>query len=352
MNKIALITDIHFGAREGSTIILEHQRKFYENTFFPYIESSGIDTIVMLGDTFDKRKYTNNYVIEQCKKMFFDVLQKRNITTYIIVGNHDAYFKNTLVPNTVELLLGEYTNLIRIAEPSTVNIKGVDICMIPWICQDNQVACIQEMNNTKADINMGHYEISGFQMYRGVESHGGLSQSTFSKFDMTFSGHYHHRSTNGNITYLGTPYEITWHDYADPKGFHVLDLATRQLEFVQNPNVLFAKISYDDKGVEPVNLDALDLNGTYLKLIVVNKTDFYKFDLFVNKLYRKGCIEIKIIEDIGDFTAGEVSEEVSLEDTQSVLNHYIESVPTDIDKSKIKSYIGSLFTEAINLEVA
>lgn len=350
--KVALITDQHFGAREGSTIILEHQRKFYENTFFPFLDATGITDVITLGDIFDKRKYTNNYVIDQCKEFFFNQLQKRHIDTYLIIGNHDTYFKNTLLPNTPDLLLGEYDNTYIISKPETVNVKGFDVAMIPWICQDNYDEAYEVIKNSKSDICMGHFEIEGFQMYRGVESHGGLSQSTFDRYDKVFSGHYHHRSTKGNITYLGTPYELTWQDYGDPKGFHVFDLTTRELTFIENPYKLFCKLEYNDLNQNPIDLTPLDLHNVYIKLIVVNKTDYYKFDNFLSKLYTKGAVEVKIIEDIGDFTNGEIDDSIQLEDTQSVLSHYIESIETDVDKVKLKHYMQSLYTEALNTEIA
>jgi len=349
-SKVLLVTDQHFGAREGSTIILDHQRLFYENVFFPTIESLNIDTVICLGDIFDKRKYTNNFVIDQCKKFFFDELQKRNITFYIIVGNHDCAFKNTLFPNTPDTLLAEYDNVYVISSPEVVSVLGYNVAMIPWICQDNIDAAYDVINNSKADICMGHLEVSGFQMYRGVDSHGGLEPSMFDRYDCVFSGHYHHRSTKGNITYLGTPYELTWQDYGDPKGFHIFDFETRKLEFVENPNTLFIKIEYNDLDQNPIDLGPLNLQNVYIKLIVVNKTDYYRFDQFLNKLYTKGAYEVKIIEDIGDFSSGEIDDTIKLEDTHSVLNHYIESIETDVDKSKLKSYIQSLFTEATNLE--
>lgn len=352
MNKVVLITDQHFGARGASTIIMNNQRRFYEDVFFPYLSKNKIDTIIILGDTFDTRKFTNNYVIEQCKLFFFDQLKDRDISVYMIIGNHDIYFKQKLFPNTPNLLLAEYDNIIHIEYPQTVSVKGIDIAMIPWICQENCDESMEEITTSKADICMGHFEISGFQIYRGVESHGGLTQSTFDRFDKTFSGHYHHRSTKDNITYLGTPYEMTWQDYGDPKGFHVFDLSTRELEFIENPYKLFVKLEYNDLNQEPIDLSNVNITDTYVKLIVVNKTDFYKYDTFLTKLYNKGAHEIKIIEDIGDFSNGELSEDIKLEDTQSVLNHYIESIETDVDISKIQSYIQSLYTEALNSEIA
>lgn len=349
--KIAIITDQHFGARNDSVAFLDFYEKFYENTFFPTIDSAGITTVLVLGDTFDRRKYVNFYALDRAKKMFFDKLEERGIAVHMLAGNHDTYFKNTNDVNSPDLLLREYSNINVIDHPTTITVDGTDICMMPWICSENYQASLDEMKTTKSEICMGHFEISGFAMYRGMESHEGMDKTIFDKFDMVFSGHYHHRSDDGHIYYLGNPYELTWQDFNDPRGFHLFDTATRKLEFITNPYTMFARIEYDDKESEPIEIDAVDLKDKYVKLIVTNKTDFYKFDRFIQKLYNKGCHEIKILEDMSEFEDGEVGEEINLEDTVSVLSHYIDSIQTDVDKEQIKNYMRTLYTEAVNQEV-
>ena len=349
--KVAIITDQHFGARNDSIAFLDFFEKFYDNTFFPCLDTNNISTVLILGDTFDRRKYVNFYALDRAKKMFFDKLAERNITVHMLAGNHDTYFKNTNEVNSPDLLLKEYNNIHVIDDPVTIEVDGTKICMMPWICPENYQASLDEMKTTKAELCMGHFEIAGFAMYRGMESHEGLSKETFEKFDMVFSGHYHHRSDDGHIYYLGNPYELTWQDFNDPRGFHLFDLSTRELEFVRNPYTMFARIEYNDKDQEPINLDAYDLKECYVKLIVVNKTDFYKFDKFIQKLYSKGCHDIKIVEDLSEFEDGEIGEEINLEDTISVLTNYVDSVETDVDKEKIKTYMRTLYTEAVNIEV-
>lgn len=349
--KVAIITDQHFGARNDSIAFLDFFQKFYDNTFFPTIDDNGIDTVLILGDTFDRRKYVNFYALDRAKKMFFDKLEDRGITVHMLAGNHDTYFKNTNEVNSPDLLLQEYSNVIVIDEPETIVIDGVPICMMPWICPENYQQSLDTMKNTKADICMGHFEIAGFAMYRGMESHDGLDKALFEKFDLVFSGHYHHRSSDKHIHYLGNPYELTWQDYNDPRGFHLFDTNTRGLEFIPNPYRMFERLEYNDKDAEPIDLDALDLKDMYVKLIVVNKTDFYKFDKFIAKLYNKGCADIKIVEDMSEFNEGEIGEEISLEDTVSVLTHYIDSITTDVDKEHIKTFMQGLYTEAVNIEV-
>lgn len=349
--KVAIITDQHFGARNDSIAFLDFFQKFYDNTFFPTLDENGIDTVLILGDTFDRRKYVNFYALDRAKKMFFDKLAQRDIKVHMLAGNHDTYYKNTNDVNSPDLLLREYHNINVIDEPTTIQVDGIPICMIPWICPENYQHSIDTIKFTEADICMGHFEISGFAMYRGMESHEGLAKEAFDKFDLVFSGHYHHKSDDGHIYYLGNPYELTWQDYNDSRGFHLFDLSTRQLEFVRNPYSMFARIEYNDKEQEPVDLDALDLQQMYVKLVVVNKTDFYKFDKFIQKLYNKGCHEIKIIEDMSEFQDGEIGEEINLEDTLSVLSNYIDSIETDVDKEQVKTFMRTLYTEAVNVEV-
>jgi DNA repair exonuclease SbcCD nuclease subunit len=238
-----------------------------------------------------------------------------------------------------------------IDKPTTIEINGIKICMMPWICPENYQASLDEMQTTTAELCMGHFEIAGFAMHRGMQSNEGLSKETFNKFDLVFSGHYHHKSDDGHIFYLGNPYELTWQDYNDTRGFHLFDLSSRELCFIPNTNTMFARIEYNDKDSEPIDLDALDLKETYLKLVVVNKTDYYKFDKFITKLYNKGAYDIKIIEDLSEFEDGEIGEEINLEDTLSVLSNYVDSVETDVDKEKIKTFMRTLYTEAVNVEV-
>ena len=349
--KVAIITDQHFGARNDSIAFLDFFQKFYDNVFFPKLEEEGIDTVLILGDTFDRRKYVNFYALQRAKEMFFDKLANRKIKVHMLAGNHDTYFKNTNEVNSPDLLLKEYDNINVIDHPVTICVDETQICMMPWICPENYQDSIDTIKDTKAEICMGHFEIAGFAMYRGMESHDGLSKETFDKFDLVFSGHYHHRSDDGHIYYLGNPYELTWQDYNDPRGFHLFDLGSRKLEFIRNPYSMFERLEYNDKEQDPINLDEIELTSKYVKLVVVNKTDFYKFDKFIQKLYNKGCYDIKIVEDMSEFQEGEIDETINLEDTLSVLGHYVDSIETDLDKETIKTYMRSLYTEAVNIEV-
>jgi DNA repair exonuclease SbcCD nuclease subunit len=349
--KVAIITDQHFGARNDSVAFLDFYEKFYNDTFFPTLDDNHIESVLILGDTFDRRKYVNFYSLDRAKKMFFDKLEERGIKVFMIAGNHDTYFKNTNEVNSPELLLAEYTNIVLINKAADIIVHDTPVCFVPWICPDNYQESLETINNSNAELCMGHFEIAGFAMYRGMESHEGLSKDLFKKFDMVFSGHYHHRSNDNHIYYLGNPYELTWQDYNDPRGFHLFDIQTRGLEFIGNPNTMFERVEYDDSLTDPSVKSYEHLKNKYVKIVVVNKNDFYKFDKFITKVYDSDPYEVKIIEDFSEFSEGEIDTNINLEDTLDVLSNYIDSVETDLDKDRVKTFMKSLYTEAINLEV-
>lgn len=355
--KVAVITDQHFGARNDSLHFLDFYEKFYNETFFPALDNNKIDKVLILGDTFDRRKYVNFYTLQRAKKMFFDKLMARNIKVYMLVGNHDTYYKNTNSVNSPELLLEDYSNITIIESPQTIHLDygdvKADVCMMPWICADNYQASMDELNNTSATVCMGHFEIQGFQMYRGSPSHDGLNPKMFGKFDMVFSGHYHHKSSNGNIQYLGNPYELTWQDYNDPRGFHLFDLVTHELEFVRNPNVMFHRIVYDDKVDDIQTITKMNLSaytGTYVKVVVSNKTNPYLFDTFISNLYQVNPIDITIAEDFAELEELEDLNVDETEDTTTILNKFVDNVPTDLNRDKIKTLLRELYVEALNEE--
>jgi hypothetical protein len=299
---------------------------------------------------FDRRKYINFNTLALAKDYFFNPIASRGLHFYTLLGNHDIFWKESLEVNSTGLVLGEY-NINLIDEPTKIEIENTSIDMIPWICKENQKEVFEYIDQSKSDLCFGHFEIAGFPMYKGMVGHHGLSHEMFSKYERVLSGHYHTRSKQENIEYVGTPYEMTWQDYNDPRGFSVFDTETRELEFIRNPYTIHEKITYDDKNHDPIDLSTIDIKDKYVKLAVVNKTDLYKFDQFVNEMYTKDAYEIKIIEDFSEFNDGEISTDINIEDTMSILSNYVDSVETEENKEEIKSVLKELYLEAINQEV-
>lgn len=315
------------------------------------MEEHNIKAIYQLGDLFDRRKFINFNTLAECKRYFFDHLKAKGIQLITLLGNHDIFWKESLAVNAQSLILGEYDNIIVIDKPTRMHEDNASIDLIPWICKENESDVFSFIDNSKSDLCLGHFEIAGFPMYRGMVAEEGLSHDMFAKYERVLSGHYHTRSKQENIEYIGTPYEMTWQDAGDPKGFSVFDTDTRELTFMQNPFTIHEKIEYNDKDVEPIDLTTIEIKDKYIKLVVINKIDLYKFDRFVNQLYEQQPYEVKIIEDLSEFNEGTIDSEINLEDTVSILGNYIDSVQTEGDKEAIKTFVKALYIEAINQEV-
>ena len=345
--KIALLNDTHFGCRNDSPAFLEYQNKFYDDLFFPYLIENGITTLVHLGDVVDRRKFINHNTAHNFKKKFWDRLDELNIDTHIIIGNHDTYYKNTNEVNALQNLNISKTAKIY-TRPTECSFDGLDVLMLPWICDDNYNDSIYAIDNSTSIICMGHLEVKGFEMHKGHFNDHGLEKSQFTKFEKVLSGHFHKKSDDGRIYYLGTQYEMTWSDYRCPKGFHIFDTDTRELEHIRNYNTMFEKIIYNDKETNYNEVDIKQYDKKKIKLFISNKTDDDMYNSFVEKLYNTINIhELQIVEDPTDLSAT-VREDIleQGEDTLTFLNNYIDQVESDLDKQKLKTFAKELYMEA------
>ena len=350
--KIALVTDTHFGARGDSTHFDNYFRKFYTEVFFPELVRQGIKTIFHLGDVFDRRKFINFNTLKNCKEYFFDQLVKHDIQCHMLAGNHDTYFKNTNEVNSPDLLIAEqYGSHVQVySNPRNIVVDNFSVCMIPWICADNYADVMATVSASTAPVMMSHLELEGFSMYKGMLNDHGMDRKLFDKFDLVLSGHFHHRSSQDNITYIGNPYAMTWNDYDDPRGFTILDTDTLHMDVIVNPTEIFLKYLYDDTTMDPDNIDVAMFADKMVKLIIINKNDFYKYDRFMDRLYKQNILELKIIEDFSEFEADAVDDDINLEDTVSLLNGFVDGVETDADKPRIKNLLKELYIEAQHAE--
>lgn len=351
--KIAVLNDTHCGIRNSSEIFLNNAEEFYNNVFFPECEKHGIKQIVHLGDYYDHRKFVNFKALNHNRRVFLDQLRKRGMSMDIILGNHDVYYKNTNELNSLKECLGHYMNEVHIiTEPTVMQYDSLKMGLVPWICQDNYELCMNFIRDCKADWIGSHLELNGFEVMRGLTNKHGMDPKLFSRFEMVLSGHYHCSSKKDNIWYLGSQMEFFWSDAHDPKYFHILDTETREMTKIRNPHTLFEKILYNDEEMDYNNYNK-DLTNKFVKVVVVNKTDPFIFDRFIDNIQNQKIYELKIAENFNEFIGANVEDEnMSFEDTAEIVDTYIDAVETDLDKNKIKVEMRQLMTEAQALEIS
>ena len=351
--KIAILNDTHCGIRNSSEIFLNNAERFYNDVFFPECEKHGIKQIVHLGDYYDHRKFVNFKALNHNRRIFLDQIRKRCMSMDIIPGNHDTFYKNTNELNSLKECLGHYMNEVHIImEPTVMQYDSLKLGLLPWICQDNYDLCMNFIRDCRADWIGSHLELNGFEVMRGLTNKHGMDPKLFSRFEMVLSGHYHCSSKKDNIWYLGSQMEFFWSDAHDAKYFHILDTETREMTKIRNPHTLFEKILYNDEEIDYNNYNK-DLTNKFVKVIVVNKTDPFIFDRFIDNIQNQKIYELKIAENFNEFIGANVEDEnMSFEDTAEIVDTYIDAVDTDLDKNKIKVEMRQLMTEAQALEIA
>lgn len=344
--KIAILADTHFGARNDSPQFNAFFKTFYKEHFFPYIDAHQIDTVIHAGDVFDRRKYVNFHTLHSCQQYFFDPLRHRDITMYVIPGNHDTYFKNTNQINSLQLLLRGYDNIQILEEPVRRQFGTRTASFIPWMCAENEADILQYIESDTADLCIGHFELSGFDMYAGTPNLDGRTADFLRHYDRVVTGHFHHRSTVGNVHYLGSPYEFTWSDFDDPRGFHMWDTETNELTFIRNPKQMFHKLYYDDR--KTMLWDPSRYHKTCVKLFVVHKENYLTFDEFVQGLYDHEVVELSIHDNLADFEDAQHSVDTdNVDDTLSLLSFFIDATDNQlIDKERLKAVMHTLYIEA------
>ena len=341
--KVAIITDQHFGFKKGSKLYLDYFQKFYDEVFFPTIKKHKITTVLDLGDTFDNRKGCDLFSLDWAKRNYFDPLQQQGIDLVSIIGNHTAYYKNTNDINTNDLLLREYDNITIFSECTELEVGGLPILFIPWINQENSERTYKMIKESKAKVAMGHLELNGFIATHGHVMDVGADFECYDKFTHVFSGHYHTRSSNGKIYYLGSPYEMFWNDVNDKRGFHIYDTETLKLKTINNPNALYKIINYNDTPRQLFKFS--DYNGKIVKVVVRQKTSEKEYDMFMDSLMKANPSDVKVVERTDDLVfGGDIVEQT--EDTITLLDKYVDDLETNLNKSRIKGIIKKIYQEA------
>lgn len=345
--KICLITDTHFGFKKGNKIFHDYFKKFYDDIFYPYLLKNKINTVVHLGDAFDNRKGIDYWSLKWAKDVIYDTMQTLNITVYSIVGNHDIYYKNSNDLNSVEYLLSEYDNVIKISKPEEVTIDGLDILMMPWITSENEENALRTIQHSTSRVCMGHLELNGFRVNSQIIMDHGMDPTYFNKFKKCFSGHYHTRSKDKNIYYIGNPYEMFWSDLNDSRGFVVFDTKTLEHEYILNPYQMFKIIYYDEDNLQT---DLSEYESCIVKVVVKNKKDQKVFEKFIDSLVKENPYQYRVIETCSiDPIVDDEDDFIGSEDTLSLLKKYVDESEISLNKNRIKQMINQIYQESYQL---
>lgn len=325
-----------------------HQKRWIE-AFLAYLKDNDVKTVLQLGDLFDSRKAINLKSLKFVRDELFVPLRDLGVEFYTLIGNHDIFYRESLDVNSSGLLLNEFENVHVIENPTTLEFDGLKFDLIPWMAKSNEDACREYIKDSDSEYCLGHFEITGYQVLKGVVYDRGLNGDTFKSYKKVFSGHFHIRQERGNILYVGTPYWLTWSDAGSPKGFCVFDTQTGDIEFVENTNPYYFYLSYDDVNNVYSDLEAIDLYNAFVKLKIENKAVPFQYLNYINRLYSKKPYDVKFVEKADELLEEAASQNVSAIDTVTLIKDYVAQTEYT-NRDDLTAFLISLYNEALTLE--
>ena len=350
--KIAIVTDTHFGFKNDSPIFLEAYLSFFEEQFFPYLKANGIKTVIHMGDVLDRREFINFNTLRAVRKRFTEWFNENNIDVHCVIGNHDCYWKNTNEVNSAVEIFGDHFHVYE--KPTDVMLDGMICGFVPWIAKDNAAEVEEYLLHSNADCLFGHFEITGYEVVRGVKHEGGLDPNILQKFNMVYSGHFHCKQKKGNVHYLGCPYQMFFSEVSEERGFHVLDTTDGSIEFIENPRKLYRKIVYDAVLDEQGhgNFNFTKFKECYVRLVVTSKKNQLKFDMFCDKLFDAGIHDMLIVDTLEQEEKKEedvfVSEKELSKNTIDLIDGYIDELKVD-ESTDLKNMMREIYSESLSL---
>ena len=265
IGKTLLFTDMHFGLKQNAVSRLNICVKVVKQ-MLEKIKEENIQNVIFGGDLYHERVSVNVNTLNVALKCMQAVAKHCN--TYLIVGNHDAHYKNSIEVNSLNMFK-DTKNIHVIEKPTEVEINGSKMLLCPWLSD------LSAYSKETYDFLVGHFDISSkFLIASYIEDNSKNLQASQSISDMIqqdnllasqssmqtatnddfteavntkkkaselvgdfvelvkrsgtiFSGHIHqHRefvAKRRKFIFIGSPYEQTRGDRGNECGYYILD---------------------------------------------------------------------------------------------------------------------------------
>jgi DNA repair exonuclease SbcCD nuclease subunit len=340
--KIGIFSDIHLGLYQDNELWHDTALNFAKWASRVYSERD-INQILIPGDIFHNRNEINVNTLSVAKK-FFDYF--KNFEIFISTGNHCCFFKNNSTVNSISILDGWNNIKIFDNEPIILTYKNKKISMIPWGTSVDKIP--------ETDICIGHFEISSFYMnsYKACE-HGINSGDILKKSPYVISGHFHrkdHRTySNGQILYVGSPYQQNFGDTLDERGIYTFDLDENTFDFIKNDiSPQYFKFSAKKIKNNELNDDILtDLSkNNIISLIIDEKLtpeEILSIKDKINKLEPQ-ILRVDYEDNDTELESSSVENDYNLSNILKSIEDFIETL--DIEhKKEVEEYIKQLYNK-------
>jgi DNA repair exonuclease SbcCD nuclease subunit len=250
VEDIVIVTDTHLGVSKDSPIWHKVTIDLFKDILDTCLKKN-IKRIIHLGDWFDNRKALGVRTLSTSLSIA-QMIRESNVELEVVLGNHDMFYKNQVRPNSLEIF-SLYDN-VTIHEEVNQFMDGIFI--VPWLSSIDDIG--------RSATLFGHFEINGFDFGNGrICNSKKLSKSRFKEFKQVISGHFHKPQVEDNITYVGAPFQTTFNDIEQIRGYNIYNGELKFIEFTNSPKFKYLKSS----DVLDENFDKRDITGNIVKII-------------------------------------------------------------------------------------
>lgn len=322
MNDYTLVGDPH----------LTHKTLERTEELFGLVEAIGKPTI-WLGDLLDTKEVIRGKVLNAWLRYF----KRSKLQHYVLVGNHD-YFNLDCNDHALEVfkLLHNVTVIDDVLQLD-------NLVFIPYIHNLETLRAVLARYQDPNKTLIGHLEISQFDFGNGHVCTSGLNLTDVAGFKRVISGHFHKYQTQGNLTYLGTPFSHSFGETDQIKYLGLYKSATDELVTAETP---FAKHI-----TKTFNCDFLDERLSHALFIGEGKEalkNYYRviltgtqanIDRFPRWMYDEGGTEgklnIKWITRPSDYAENDIAIEETVSNVQQFTKWATEIKAMDEDTVKL-----------------
>jgi DNA repair exonuclease SbcCD nuclease subunit len=242
IRKIFLIGDLHLGIKNNSVEWLQIQKDFLLDFLIKKVDEDfdqDRDILVFEGDIFHSRESINVRVQNEAFEIFKALSMKFKRGVYIIIGNHDVYYKDKNEVHSLKSLSHLASNIHVFEKPEIIRINGThNFLMLPWVEKTEDIVRIIKDHENLCDYIVCHADVKGLRFNKWTKVEHGLELKDLSSYKRVYAGHIHHRQEQANVLYTGTPYQMDRGDRDNVKGFYSLDLTSSKIAetFIENTN--------------------------------------------------------------------------------------------------------------------
>jgi UDP-2,3-diacylglucosamine pyrophosphatase LpxH len=267
IRKIFVLGDLHLGIRNNSTEWSLIQTDYLLNHFIKQVDEEGFDEdrdiLVQVGDWNHIRESTNVRIQNLSLEIADKLSKKFKRGVHIILGNHDVYYKDRTDTHSLKGYDLMFNNFFIYEKSKLILINSHKILMLPWI--ENLQSLKEEVKKYNlANYIFCHADIKNFSLNKSTKLEKGLETEDLHTFTRVYSGHIHIHQSNGNVVYVGTPYEMDRGDRDNPKGFYVLNTEGDKI------TEKFIKNDYSPKHIKLNIFDILNMPSERIKNLFNN----------------------------------------------------------------------------------